>query len=154
MENRTDSNQAPPVAGVQTHGGSCHCGAVRFEAELDVTKGPSRCNCTVCTKIAPTGAVMKPEAFRLLAGEDSLSIYEWGPKMSQRFFCKHCGVHVFGRGHLDVLGGDFVSINLNCVDDLDLTALPIVYWDGRHNNWQAGPRPTPWPVHAGPSPEA
>jgi hypothetical protein len=61
-------------------------------------------------------------------------------------------VHVYGRGFLAEVGGDFVSVNLNCVDDLDLTQLPIIYWDGRHNNWQAGPRPTPWPVHAASSP--
>ena len=27
-------------------------------------------------------------------------------------------------------------------------AASVIYWDGRHNNWEAGPRPTPWPVSA------
>ena len=42
----------------------------------------------------------------------------------RRYFCKHCGIHCFGRGHLEVLGGDYVSINLNTLDDVDLGARP------------------------------
>ncbi len=126
--------------------GSCHCGAVRFSVEADSSKGASRCNCSICTKIAMTGRIVKPSAFTLLAGEESLGTYEWGAKISKRFFCRTCGIHCFGRGYLAEVGGDYVSINLNCIDDLDPSALDIVYWDGRHDNWEAGPRPTPWPI--------
>jgi hypothetical protein len=132
----------------QTYTGGCHCGAVRFQVEADLGQGASRCNCSVCTKIAPTALVMKPAAFTLLAGEESLATYEWGPKISRRFFCKHCGVHCFGRGFLAEVGGDFASVNLNCLDDVDPNQLPVIYWDGRHNNWEAGPRSTPWPIAA------
>ena len=85
-----------------------------------------------------TGGIVKPEAFRLTSGEDRLSQYVWGSKMSTRFFCRDCGIHCFGRGHLDALGGDFVSINVNTLDDVELKELKAVYWDGRHNNWMAG----------------
>jgi hypothetical protein len=129
------------------HLGGCHCGAVRFEVELDTSTG-TMCNCSVCTKIASVGAIAKPSAFQLVSGADSLSSYEWGGKTAQRKFCKHCGVHCFAYGHLDVLGGDYVSINLNTLDDFDLSRIELSYWDGRHNNWQAGQRPTPWPVTA------
>jgi hypothetical protein len=128
------------------HTGSCHCGAVRFEVEGDLREGASRCNCSVCTKTAVTGRVVKPNAFRLVAGEDSLGTYEWGAKISKRFFCRHCGIHCFGRGHLAEIGGDYVSVNLNCIDGLDPSLLEVVYWDGRHNNWEAGPSKTPWPI--------
>ena len=127
------------------HQGSCHCGAVRFEATIDTTHG-SRCNCTICQKISSTGASVKPEAFALLAGKESLSSYEWGSKIGRRFFCRVCGVHCFGSGHLAEMGGDFVSINFNCLDDLDLIDVKVSYWDGRNNNWQAGLRSTPWPI--------
>lgn len=89
---------------------------------------------------------MKPAAFRLISGADSLSTYEWGHKISRRSFCKHCGVHCFASGHLDVLGGDYVSINLNCLDDFDLSRTTLSYWDGRHDNWQGGMRDKPWPI--------
>jgi hypothetical protein len=129
----------------KTHRGSCHCGAVRFQVDVDAAKG-SRCNCSICAKVSQTGSIVKPGAFALLEGEGSLGVYEWGHMISKRFFCKHCGVHCFARGHLAELGGDYVSVNLNCLDDTELADMQVTYWDGRHNNWQAGTRSTPWPV--------
>lgn len=130
------------------HTGGCHCGQVRFEVELEAGAGGSMCNCTVCTKIAAVAAIVKPSAFRLVSGEDSLSTYTWGGKVSHRKFCKHCGIHSFALGHLDALGGDYVSVNLNCLDDFDRGTVAIGHWDGRHNNWQGGMRPAPWPITA------
>jgi hypothetical protein len=128
-----------------SHRGSCHCGAVRFQVAVDASKG-SRCNCSICTKVAQTGGIVKPAAFALLSGEDSLGTYEWGHKISKRYFCRSCGIHCFARGHLAELGGDYVSVNLNCLDDAELANTQVTYWDGRHNNWQAGTRSTPWPM--------
>jgi len=130
----------------EKHTGSCHCGAVRFVVRADLSTGASRCNCSICLKLGATGRIVKPDAFELVAEPDAVGAYEWGAKISQRHFCKRCGVYVFGRGRLDVLGGDFVSFNVNCLDDVDPNALPLVHWDGRHDNWQAGPRDRPWPL--------
>ena len=130
----------------RTYTGGCHCGAIRFEVSLDPSQPAGRCNCSVCTKISPTSRIVKPGAFKLLQGEEHCSVYEWGFKVSRRFFCKHCGVHCFAFGHLAELGGDYVGINLNCIDDFDRGTIAISYWDGRHNNWEGGMRSTPWPV--------
>src|SRR4051812_37752811 len=110
----------------KTHLGSCHCGAVRFEADLDASAG-SRCNCTVCTKVATLGAIASPAALRVLAGEAALTMYEWGGKTGQRYFCKHCGVTVFGRGNIPELGGAYVSVNLNALDDVDPAEVRVQY---------------------------
>src|SRR4051812_46115743 len=91
MKRRTNmettlANSVP--AGARTHHGSCHCGAVRFDVIADLAAGGSRCNCSICAKIAQLGKIVKPDAFTLVAGEESLSFYEWGAKISRRFFCK------------------------------------------------------------------
>jgi hypothetical protein len=138
-ENKAESSAA------KKHTGGCHCGAVRYEVLIDPARGSS-CNCSICTKTAVLGGFAKPEAFALLAGAESLSEYEWGAKISRRFFCKHCGIHCFGRGHLKELGGDYVSINFNTLDDVDPAGVNVAYWDGRHDNWQAGTRDAPWPI--------
>lgn len=128
------------------HHGTCHCGAVAFDVRIDLSDGVTRCNCTICAKTAWLGKNVKPDAFVLRSGEDALSSYEFGHKVAKRFFCKHCGVQCFGRGHLDVLGGDFVSINVNLLDDVEVGELRVRHWDGRHDNWQGGMRDAPWPA--------
>ena len=131
--------------GPKLHQGGCHCGAVRYQVTIDASQG-SRCNCSICNKISQLGGMVKPAAFQLVAGEESITKYAWGSEVSRRSFCKHCGVHCFGAGHLDELGGDFVSINLNTLDDVDPIDVQVIYWDGRHNNWHAGPRDQPWRI--------
>jgi hypothetical protein len=102
----------------------------------------------MCTKTGVLGAIVEPDALRLLAGEGSLATYEWGPRISKRYFCRSCGVQCFGRGHLAELGGDYASVNIHCLEDVDPADVKVGYWDGRHDNWEAGPRSTPWALFA------
>ena len=130
---------------VRTHTGSCHCGAVRYEVTLDATTG-ARCNCSICNKLGALTGIVKPDAFRIVSGEDRQTSYEWGGKTAKRYFCKTCGITCYSRGYLEEVGGDYVSVNFNTLDDVDPSQVKVIYWDGRHNNWEAGPRDTPWPV--------
>ena len=127
----------------KTHSGSCHCGAVRYEADVDLEAGTSRCNCTFCAKNRAWGAGMKPEDFRLIEGEESLGDYQFGTFALHHHFCRQCGTDLFARGNVEAIGGEFVAIQVATLDDVDqaaFAALTIVYQDGRHDNWGNPPQ--------------
>jgi hypothetical protein len=95
----------------KTYQGSCHCGAVRFECELDLAQGTSKCNCSICAKGRFSKAIAKGEhALRLLAGKDMLSEYTFGRDVIRHYFCSRCGIKTFGREPHEALGGTFYGV--------------------------------------------
>jgi hypothetical protein len=129
----------------RTYHGSCHCGAVKFEADIDFSQGTGKCNCSICTKTRNWSALIKPDAFRLLCGQDALTEYRFGSGQGAHLFCKHCGVRSFETGHVKEIGGDYVSIKVACLDGVDpaeLVAAPVNYANGRDNKWWEPPAET------------
>jgi hypothetical protein len=121
---------------VKTYHGSCECNRVRYEVNLDLSKGTFKCNCSICTKGRFWGATVSPKDFKLLAGESDLS--EYSPGHIQHRFCKHCGIKVFGSGDQPGAGGKFIAISLGTLDDLnprDWASAPVSYPDGRSDRW-------------------
>lgn len=128
----------------RTYHGSCHCGAVRFEVELDLAAGTSKCNCTACGKGRFWKAIVSPDAFRLLQGHEVLADYSFGSQSIHHRFCSRCGIKPFGQAAVEGIG-PFVAINVAALDDAtpeELAAAPVLYEDGRHDRWDRAPAVT------------
>lgn len=126
---------------LKTYRGSCHCGTVQFEADLDLTQSTYRCNCSICRRTRFWPAVAREGGFRLLAGEGELTKYLFNTRKNEHYFCRHCGVRAFGIGTETPIGKMY-GVNLGCIDALDeeaLSRLPITYVDGRADRWDTAP---------------
>lgn len=129
---------------LKTYRASCHCGRVAVEAELDLTQSSYRCNCSICRRNRFWPAVAMPAGFRQLSGESELTRYVFGPEKNHHFFCRHCGVRVFGVGN-DTPVGRMYGINLGCLEGVteeELSRIPITYVDGLHDQWGSVPEYT------------
>lgn len=126
---------------LQTYQGSCHCGAVRFEADLDLAQPTYRCNCSICRRTRFWPAVAREGGFRLLAGEQELTQYLFNTRKNQHYFCRHCGVRPFGIGTETPIGKMY-GVNLGCLEGIseeELSRLTIVHVDGMHDRWDSVP---------------
>ena len=86
----------------KTYHGSCHCGRVKYEADIDLTPGHGQVQLLDLLEDRWWGTLIKPADFRLLSGEDALSDYQWGHFIGHNMFCKYCGVRCYNHGHLEV----------------------------------------------------
>ena len=113
-----------------TYSGSCHCGAVRYSVELDLSQPVIACNCTMCGRAGTLLTFAPIEKFTLEQGEDKLTDYQFNKHVIHHLFCKVCGVKSFARGK-GRDGGPTVAINARCLDEVDVSKLNITPFDGR-----------------------
>jgi len=124
---------------MKTMQGGCHCGRVRFRVSADLDQ-VTECNCSVCTKKGFLHLIVPPEQFELLSGRDDLMTYTFNTGVAKHTFCRHCGMHPFYVPRSDP---DKIDVNVRCIDDIDLAAIRVKPFDGRH--WEeAMGKDVPW----------
>ena len=117
------------MADAKTYSGSCHCGAVAFNVELDLD-GALKCNCSICSKLGAVWAFAPKAKFKLPSGETKQSDYQFGKKHLHHRFCTACGVESYAEGTAPD-GTASVGINLRSIEAIDVERLNPHPWDGR-----------------------
>ena len=109
--------------------GSCQCGQVAFDVEGEIESALS-CNCSMCARRASLLWFVPRERLVLRTPEDAIASYTFNKHHIQHRFCPPCGIHVFGEA-ADPKGHQVAAVNLRCIEDLDLSAIPVHAYDGR-----------------------
>ena len=111
--------------------GGCHCGAVRFEAEVAEAVEILDCNCSICTKTGFLHLIVPHAEFRLVSGREQLSSYRFGTGAAEHMFCSICGIKSFyqPRSHPTAW-----SVNLRALDEGNGLQVSVTRFDGR--NWE------------------
>jgi hypothetical protein len=105
------------------HTGSCQCGAVAFEAMVDLDRTRT-CNCSRCQRLGAVWTYTTLDKFKVLKGEDHLTTFTFNRHVGKHKFCKICGIEPFALGSIAV-------VNANCVDGIDPRMLVPEHADGR-----------------------
>ena len=110
--------------------GGCHCGAIRFRVETELTSA-TQCNCSVCTKKGVINHRVAPERLQILQGQESLGLYQFGTRTAKHWYCKQCGIHVYSNPRR---APTQYAVNLRCLDDYYriVARISIKQFDGQH----------------------
>jgi hypothetical protein len=101
--------------------GSCHCGAVRFAIESNFPE-LTTCDCSICKRKNALMVKVHESRFTLLAGEESLTSYQFHTRTATHYFCKVCGIYPFHRKRVTP---DYLGINVHCLHDFDPAGIPV-----------------------------
>jgi len=119
-----------------TISGGCFCGEISYEISGDLRDARS-CHCSRCRKAfsaqASAYALVEPDEFRWLAGENLLSSYvgEHGFGLQ---FCRKCGSTLCG-----VFQGVIHGVTLGCVDGDPKIEIGQHIFVGSKANWEVIP---------------
>jgi hypothetical protein len=85
------------------------------------------CDCSLCVKRNAVMAKVPEAALTVLEGEDRLTLYAWNTRRAKHYFCRECGLYVFHRKRA---APDHFGVNAFCLDDLDISSLPLRATEG------------------------
>jgi len=101
--------------------GNCHCGAVKFEITPDIQE-LTTCDCSICKKKNALMLKVHENCFKLHAGENYLTEYQFHTQTAKHYFCKICGIYPFHRKRVTP---DHYGINVNCLENFDISNIPV-----------------------------
>jgi hypothetical protein len=114
------------------HRASCHCGAVVLELDLpDGIVDPQRCDCSLCRRRGAIVATVPLAGLRVVAGQESLGLYQFNTLTAKHFFCSTCGIYTH---HQRRSNPQECGYNVGCLDGVNPFDLgPVPTTDGIHH---------------------
>ena len=120
--------------------GECFCGEVEYQVDGKLRDARS-CHCSRCRKAfssqASAYALVEPQEFKWLSGEDLLTSYVGRHGFGLRF-CSQCGSTLCG-----IINGTIHGVTLGCVNDDPEIELGKHIYVGSKAKWEVIPEGVP-----------
>jgi hypothetical protein len=113
------------------YSGSCQCGKVRYEVEMQPISEVISCNCSRCGRLGHLLAFAPESEFKLLSGEADLTQFDFNRHLIHHHFCSSCGIQSFAIGVHPKTGAKMAAINVRCLQGVDVDSLKVKKVDGR-----------------------
>lgn len=114
----------------QTHTGGCQCGAVRYQAELDLEKPSVECNCSRCGRTGMLLQFVPAEGFSKEHADGVTTEYRFNTNKIAHEFCSTCGVQCYGQGSMPD-GSPVMAVNVRTLDDIEAADVPKTPVNGK-----------------------
>ena len=114
------------------HAGSCHCGTVAIEVEAPNRIEVFECNCSICKRTGFLHLIVPATAFRLVHGEENLSVYTFNTGTAKHYFCRLCGCPPF---YVPRSNPDGYSVNARCLAPDTLQSVRVIPFEG--HDWES-----------------
>jgi len=116
--------------------GECFCGSIKYRIDGSLTDARS-CHCSRCRKAfsaqASAYALVDPDAFAWLQGEELLTDYESQPGFGLRF-CRRCGSTLCGTHE-----GAIHGVTLGCLNGNPDVSIGYHIYVGSKAGWEELP---------------
>lgn len=110
---------------IDTIGGACHCGSVRFRVRLaNGLHSARRCSCSYCRMRGAIAVSANLSDIAIEEGEELLTLYQFNTKTAKHYFCARCGIYIH---HQRRSNPEQYGVNVACLEGIspfDFSEIP------------------------------
>ncbi|PHP26908.1 GFA family protein [Limimaricola cinnabarinus] len=111
---------------------SCHCGAVELRLHLaDGLNTARRCDCSFCRRRGAIAATVRLGELEVVRGAENLTLYQWGTKTAQHWFCATCGIYTHHRRRSNP---NEYGVNVGALEGVNPSELGEIAWSDGVNH--------------------
>ena len=118
------------------HEGGCHCGAVRYRAQVPADARVRRCKCSICAMKGVLLIDVPLTNLDVVKGDEFIALYTFNTHEAKHHFCPRCGIHVFHQTRSDPDKYGLNAATLDGVSPYDFAEVPV--FDGINHPGDTG----------------
>ena len=118
------------------HEGGCHCGAVRYRAQVPADARVRRCNCSICAMKGVLMIDVPLQNLDVVRCDEIIALYTFNTHEAKHHFCPRCGIHVFHQTRSDPDKYGLNAATIDGVSPYDFAEVPV--FDGVNHPGDTG----------------